>query len=129
MTKNPQVELSKRIEEVIQEHIRASQRAAADAVTRAFAAANGGVRGAPARTQAAGALARRRPSGEIAALGEQLYQAVCAKPGEMMAVLAATVGFSPRQLNRPMNQLKRRGQIRSVGQRHQTRYFPLAAKA
>jgi hypothetical protein len=70
--------------------------------------------------------ARRRPRSEIAALGEQFYRAVCAKPGETMAVLAAEIGSSPRELNRPMTQLKNMGQVRSVGQRHLTKYFPMA---
>jgi hypothetical protein len=72
---------------------------------------------------------RRRPSAEITALGERLYQAVCAKPGETMTVLAGDLGASARQLNRPMTQLKRLGRIRGIGQRHQTRYFPLPAKS
>lgn len=46
-----------------------------------------------------------------------------------MVVLAADVGSSPRQLSRPMTQLKRLGRVRSVGQRHVTRYFPLAVKS
>ena len=43
-----------------------------------------------------------------------------------MAVLAAEIGSSPRELNRPVTQLRSAGQVRSVGQRHLTRYFPMA---
>jgi hypothetical protein len=46
-----------------------------------------------------------------------------------MTVLAGDLGASARQLNRPMTQLKRLGRIRGIGQRHQTRYFPLPAKS
>lgn len=46
-----------------------------------------------------------------------------------MVVLAADIGSSPRQLNRSMTRLKTLGRVRSVGQRHLTRYFPLAAKS
>ena len=65
---------------------------------------------------------------EISAIGERLYQAVCAKPGAPMTVLAVDVGATPRALNRPMMHLKRAGKIRSVGQRHLTRYFPLVGE-
>jgi hypothetical protein len=65
----------------------------------------------------------------MAALGERLYQEVCAKPGETMSVLAADLGSSWQELSRPMSHLKRDGRVRSVGQRHLTRYFPLVSKA
>ena len=65
----------------------------------------------------------------MAALCERLYQAVCAKPGEGMVVLATDIGASPRELNRPMAQLKGAGKVRSVGQRNLTRYFPLVSEA
>jgi hypothetical protein len=68
----------------------------------------------------------KRPSADIAALGERLYRAVCAKPGETMGVLAPMLGASWRELNRPMMQLRRAGRVRSVGARHMTRYFPMA---
>jgi hypothetical protein len=42
-----------------------------------------------------------------------------------MAVLAPVVGASPRELGRPMAVLKAAGRVRSVGQRHMTRYFPM----
>jgi len=65
----------------------------------------------------------------MAALGERLYEAVRANPGEGMTVLMAEVGGTARDLNRPMMLLKRTGRVRSVGQRHQTRYFPMAESA
>lgn len=121
-------ELSRRIEQVIKEHLAASERAVTSAIARAFASS-------PPRSTAtrkaalpAGGGRRRRPSTEIAALGERLYGAVCARPGETMAVLMVDIGMSARELNRPMNQLKRLGRIRSVGQRHQARYYPMAAR-
>lgn len=72
---------------------------------------------------------KRRTPAEMAAMCERLYQAVCAHPGETMAVLTAHVGASVRELNRPMNQLKDAGRIRSAGSRNHTRYFPMAAAA
>lgn len=128
MTSTGISELSKRIEQVIQEHLEASQRAATDAMARAFGAARGGP-GRARLTPRPGGGSRRRPAAEMAALGQQFYQAVCERPGETMVVLAADIGSSPRELNRPVTILKRLGQVRSVGQRNLTRYFPLAAKS
>jgi hypothetical protein len=68
---------------------------------------------------------KRRPPAEIAALGERLYKAVCATPGETMSILAGQVGVAARDLHRPMTCLKRAGRIRAVGSRHLTRYFPM----
>lgn len=56
---------------------------------------------------------------------ERLYQAVCARPGESKAALAAEVGLSVHELDRPMNHLRSAGRVRTVGERHLTRYFPL----
>jgi len=39
-------------------------------------------------------------------------------------VIAPTVGATPRELRRPSLLLRRAGRVRSVGQRHATRYFP-----
>lgn len=128
MTTTHVEELGRRIEQVIREHLAASERAAASAMVRAFRTGSREARsGKVAPEQGDGP--RRRPSAEIAALGERLYQAVCAKPGETMAVLAGEVRASARQLNRPMTQLRRLGRVRSVGQRHLTRYFPLPARS
>lgn len=65
----------------------------------------------------------------MAALGERLYEAVCAKPGETMSVLAPIVGATPRELQVPATHLKKAGRIRSVGQKQQTRYFPMVKNA
>jgi len=119
-------DLGKCIEQLVEEHIAASRRAAQVALERAFGAGARAPAQSPRRARVAGG--RRRPPEEIAELGEQLYQAVCAKPGEGMLVLAADVGASVRELNRPMTLLKRAGRVRSVGARHLTRYFPMAAK-
>jgi hypothetical protein len=117
--------LTNEIEHVIQEHIAASRRAAESAIARAFATASAGARRLPATAPHMG---RRRAPAEIGQLGEQLFHAMCAKPGETMAVLAVDVGAHARQLNRPMAHLRRDGRVRSVGQRHLTRYFPIAER-
>jgi predicted Zn-dependent protease len=124
-TTTPFQNLSSQIEQVIQAHIAASYRAAAEAVEQAFARA-GRARAAAPHALRAETSTKRRGKAEMAALGERFYQVVCAKPGETMTVLAAELGVTSRELTRPVLFLKRAGKIRSVGQRHFTRYFPLA---
>ena len=118
-------QLTRRVEQVIQEHLYESQQAAADAVVRAFAATRAAQRARPVKQDATGR--RRRAMAEIAELAEQLFEAVLACPGETMTVIAARVGQEPRALLRPMMQLKDSGRVRSAGERNFTRYFPMAA--
>jgi hypothetical protein len=117
--------LGERIERLVQEHIAASRKSAQEAVERAFSSA-AGARPARAPRQVARTTGsgKRRPPAEVAALGKRIYEAVCAKPGETMTVLAAHLGASARELHRPMTLLKRSGRVRSAGARHLTRYFP-----
>jgi hypothetical protein len=92
--------LGQQIEQLIQAHIAASLRSAQDAVARAFASAG---RAPVSSTMPRGprsSLGQRRVGGELAALGERFYEAVCAKPGETMSVLKADVGASARELHR-----------------------------
>lgn len=125
-TTNTNWDLGERIERLVQEHIAASRKAAQEAIERAFASvAKPSVRASNAPRRAG----TKRPSADIAALGERLYRAVCAKPGETMAVLGPIVGASARELNRPITLLRRAGRVRSVGARHMTRYFPMANAA
>jgi hypothetical protein len=121
-------ELAERIERLVQEHIAASRGAAQAAVDRAFSAAACPV-SAPVARQKRGAGRQRRAPDEIAGLGERLYEAVCAKPGETMSVLREAVGASARDLERPMALLKQSGRVRSVGARNRTRYFPMPNRA
>jgi len=117
--------LSEQIEQLVRAHIEATCREAAEAVTRALSvSAAPRASAAPRPSRTAG---RRRAPAELSAPGERLYEAVCARPGETMAVLAPELGSSPRELHRPMAALKRAGRVRSVGQRHQTRYYPTVA--
>ena len=119
-------ELGQRIERLVLEHISASRRAAQDAVERACAATTT-PRPVPRQRSKSPGDSKRRAPAEIEALGSRLYQVLCAKPGETMTVLAADVGGSARELHRPMSALKRDGRVRSVGQRHRTRYFPVGS--
>jgi hypothetical protein len=126
------LDLSQRIEQVIREHLAATQTAAREAIERAFAGA--AVR-APARVSRRASVSassgnrKRRAPAEIASLGDQFLRAVRAKPGESMTVLAADVGASARELHRAVALLKQAGRVRSVGNRQQTRYFPTSKGA
>jgi hypothetical protein len=49
--------------------------------------------------------------------------------GRQAGVLGPALGKSPRELNRQMTALKRSGRVRSVGQRHQMRYYPSVVRS
>lgn len=120
-------DLELQIEELVREHVAVLRRTATAAVERAFSRAAGG-KAKGGRVTAAREMGQRRAPEELAALGERLYAAICAQPGAAMATLATALGATPRELNRPATQLRRAGRVRSVGQRHATRYFPMSAK-
>lgn len=118
------------IEELVRGHIAVLRASAAAAVARAFERA--AVRGTKAGRVTAPATKtshERRPPQEMAALAERLYAVICTHPGAAMKTLASALGARPRELNRPALRLKRAGRVRTVGQRHGTRYFPMTAKA
>jgi hypothetical protein len=117
-------ELSNKIEKLVQEHIAASRRAAESAVQRAFTKSSPVPRRRGRRPGPAKGGKRRTPE-DIAALGERFYEAVVARPGEMMSVLSAEVGATSRELHRSVTNLKTAGRVRSAGQKHMTRYFPM----
>ncbi|HXB04372.1 MAG TPA: winged helix-turn-helix domain-containing protein [Candidatus Angelobacter sp.] len=114
-------DLTERIEDVVRDHLAACRKAAEAAVERAFTGASR----VPRQVRTEGSGKRRAPT-EMAAVSEKLYRAVCARPGETMAVLAADLDAPVLGLQRPMMHLKQAGQVRSVGQRNMTRYFPMA---
>lgn len=121
--KNAQ-DLARQIESLIADFLEGHRAAASAAVLRSFSSASPvGRPRAPRKTPAE--IAPRRSADEVATLCDRLYAAICAKPGEAMAVLASVVGMTPRALNLPATRLKRAGRIRTVGQRQATRYFPM----
>lgn len=103
----------------MRDYLAEQEQAARAAVARAFAGAR---KSGTVRREAGSA---RRPPAEMEQLAERLYAAVRTHPGETMTVIAAQVGEKPRSLHRPMFHLKRAGRVRSAGQRHHTRYFPM----
>lgn len=124
MTTKTTDQLQAKIEQLVREHLMEQRRAATAAVERAFASATGPT---AARSARSAPISRRRVATEMAGLAERLFEAVRRQPGETMTVLAAQVGETPRALNRPMYHLKRAGRVRSAGQRHFTRYFPMTS--
>ena len=117
-------QLSRRIEEVVKEHLEACRREAEGALVRAF----GPDTQKPSswrRSVHSSKSENRRDSSELAKLREQLYEVVLAKPGETMAVLALGMGSSANKLQFPMRQLREAKQVRSAGQRPFMRYFPM----
>jgi hypothetical protein len=122
---NTNENLGHQIERLVAEHIAATRKVAEAAVERAFASA-GAVRPKPERAVRARRTGKRRAVAELTALGEQFFRVLNSKPGETMTALAAEVGASPRELHRAVAHLKQAGRVRAVGQRSQTRYFPLA---
>jgi hypothetical protein len=120
--------LDQRIEQLVREHIAAVHRSAREAMERAFTGPGGVTARRAAQPAAAGTTVarggKRRRSAEVSELGERLYRAVWAHLGEGLAAMAGELGASARELHRPMALLKQAGRVRSVGQRHQTRYLP-----
>jgi hypothetical protein len=123
MTTKTIEDLQNQIELLVREHLTAQQRAATAAVERAFASVAAPARACLPRLR----TGRRRAPAEMSGLAERLCEAVRANPGETMTVIASQVGETPRALNQPMSHLKRAGRVRSAGQRHLTRYFPMTA--
>src|SRR4249920_507565 len=121
MTTKPLEELQNQIERLVCEYLAEQRRAATAAVERAFACATKPTRAPVARSTSG----RRRARSEMSALADRLYAAVRTKPGETITVIAAEIGETPKALQRPMAHLKQAGRVRSAGQRHLTRYFPM----
>ncbi len=65
----------------------------------------------------------------MAELQAQLEALVRTQPGEGMTTFAAKLKTTVRELHRPMSLLKRAGRVRTVGERHLTRYFPAAGRS
>jgi len=113
--------LEHQIERLVRAHLETQRQLAARAVERAFTAAVARRKREPTER---GGNGRRTPS-QMASVAERLYGAVRANPGQTMMVLSAELGEPRSVLARPMLALKRAGRVRSAGQRHLTRYFPM----
>jgi len=86
-------------------------------------------KGSEARRSAPSSRTARRSRTELDEACEQLCKLVRARPGESMITLAGEMGMPMSTLQRPMAKLRADGRVRSVGERHLTRYFPAVVRA
>jgi DNA-binding NtrC family response regulator len=105
-----------------------AQRAVERSLTRG-AAARAPSKGSDTRRAAARSATKRRSQTELDELCEELCKVVRTRPGESMVTLAEELGMPMSALQRPMAKLRTEGRVRSVGQRHLTRYFPAVLRA
>jgi hypothetical protein len=106
----------------------AAQRAVERSLTR------GAVSRPPSKAPSKGSEARaapksRRSRTELDEACEKLCKLVRGRPGESMVTLAGEMGMPMSTLQRPMAKLRSEGRVRSVGERHLTRYFPAVVRA
>jgi hypothetical protein len=106
----------------------AAQRAVERSLTRG-AAARAPSKCSDTRRAAPRSATKRRSQTELDEACEELCKQVRARPGESMVTLAEEMGMPMSALQRPMAKLRTEGRVRSVGQRHLTRYFPAVLRA
>ena len=71
----------------------------------------------------------RRTDAELSNASDALCEVVRTHPGASMVALAEKLDVDARTLQRPMARLKSVGRVRSVGQRHLTRYYPAVVRS
>lgn len=119
-------ELTKHIEQAVEDYVAEGRKAAKAAMERAFSSSpNTKQRSSTApRSKVQRSRGGRRSGEQLAELRTRLCEQVCMYPGEAMVTFATELGMPVRELHRPMEVLKREGRVRTVGQRRLTRYFP-----
>jgi len=127
-TPNSTMELADAIEALITSYVNSVRDCAQQAVERAIAKSAAPTRrSSPAArrptTPSRPTTARRTPT-ELQEVCDALCEHVRAQPGASMAELAEQMGAGRRSLQSPMEKLRAAGRVRSVGQRHMTRYYP-----
>lgn len=121
-TPSHSADLCARIERLVLEHIAASQKAATEALHRAFSSALPRAE----RRQRARPTAHYRSKDALVALQDAIYQRLRENPGMGATELSAQLKTDARALSAPLAKLKKIGLIRNVGQRNATRYFPVS---
>jgi hypothetical protein len=117
--------LTTQIESLVRDHLAQTHREIEATMERVFTQSSTGPMVTPtSRSRRRRSPGTRRNAEALTALAERLHEAVCQQPGEAMAVFAAQLGVSVRDLHRPMTKLKEAGRLHSVGERSQARYFP-----
>ena len=67
----------------------------------------------------------RRTSEEFAELRERLYEQIEAAPGETMSVYSKRLNMPSAELALVARKLRKSDRVRKVGERSDTRYFPM----
>ena len=111
--------LGQSIEKLIREHLAEQKEELQQLVSLAF--------GEKRKSMRNENICRARRSREtLEDSASRLLAAVKNKPGETMQVLSADLGLSAVELHLPQVMLKKRKQIRTVGQRNLMRYFSVS---
>lgn len=129
-TPNSRLELADAIESLVASYMDSVRDAAQQAVVRATTRAVAPRRRSARTTSATprSATARRTPT-ELKEVCDALCERVRAQPGASMVELAEQMGADTQSLRLPMEKLRAAGRVRSVGQRHLTRYYPAVVRA
>ena len=133
--KNPNstLELADAIESLVASYMESVCDAAQQAVGRAIARPVAPRRRSTAAARTTSATSRsitaRRTTTALEEVCDALCERVRAQPGASMVELAEQMGADARSLRRPMAKLRAAGRVRSVGQRHLTRYYPAVVRA
>jgi DNA-binding NtrC family response regulator len=127
-------QLANAIESLVASYMDEVRLAAQRAVERSLscgvaARAPSSSKGSDTRRVASRSATKRRSQTELDEACEQLCKLVRARPGESMVTLAEEMGMPMSALQRPMAKLRTEGRVRSVGERHLTRYFPAVLRA
>jgi len=132
-TPNSTLELADAIESLVASYMDSVRDVAQQAVVRAIAKPVAPRRRSSPAARTTSATSRsttaRRTTTELEEVCDALCERVRAQPGASMVELAEQMGADVRSLQRPMSKLKSAGRVRSVGQRHLTRYYPAVVRA
>jgi hypothetical protein len=130
-TPSTTVELAGAIESLIGSYVDGVREAARQAVERALvrSAAGHPTRSGKKAFSGPPTSTSRRTAAELAEVCDVLCEVVRAHAGASMATLAEKIGTEAQTLLRPMATLKSTGRVRSVGQRHLTRYYPAVIRS
>ncbi len=131
-TPNSTLELADAIESLVASYMDSVRGAAEQAVARAIDKPVGSTRRSSSATRTTSTKSQpttaRRTATELEQVCDALCEQVRAQPGTSMVELAEQMGADTRSLQRPMAKLKVSGRVRSVGQRHLTRYYPAVVR-
>jgi hypothetical protein len=120
--KNLQAEVEQSIETLVARLQRAVGEAAIEALEQRLVQR-------PRATAKRRSGAPHRSPAEIMSLAEQLYEAICAQPGERMMELSKVVGQRSEALSLPVSKLLKTGRVRKAGNHQYTRYYPVGRQA